>query len=68
MPPPSHLASVDWPALRAALAGQRWQAAYGAAGLARDTADYRAARDEIEAAKAEALATLTQAWRERNAG
>lgn len=63
MQPPSHLSTVDWPALRAALAREAWHAAYGAAGLSRDTPDYKQAAAEIEAAKAVALAALTHAWR-----
>lgn len=60
----------DWPALRAACAAERWQAAYGAAGLCPGKdgpglAAWQAAADYIEAEKAAALAALTARWRER---
>jgi len=58
---------IDWPLLRPACARGAWQAAYGAAGLAAETADYRAAAAYIEAAKAVALARLTADWRKRHA-
>lgn len=52
---------ADWPVVRLCCAHGRWQAAYGAARGDPDAAVF------IEACKAEALAALTQAWRERRA-
>ena len=61
-PIPPHLLAVDWPALAAALALGNYHAAYGAAGLSRDAADYREAAARIEAHKADALAARTAAY------
>lgn len=52
---------ADWPAVRLCCAHGRWQAAYSAARGDLDAAAY------IEARKAEELAALTTAWRERRA-
>lgn len=50
---------ADWPVVRLCCKHGRYQAAYGAARGDADAARY------IEERKAEELAALTQAWRER---
>lgn len=50
---------ADWPAVRLCCRHGRWQAAYGAAWGDPNAAAF------IEARKAEELAALTTAWRER---